>query len=458
MDPRPVASPQPARRCTREVLGAAMLVAGITVLFAVGMRQAGHYSWINPLLHWLQLREAHDSWMPMRAALDYLANGGEAAELYAHVFFGQGIKFQYPPTSLLALEWLDRAAGSTIGLRTLARINAAMVLLNIVSCAALGAALGRGSRVDRTGCLLLGGLGALLAVCSFPLLRAASLGQVQVWINALFALACLGWAGGRPVLTGMLLGAVVLLKPQFALFGLWGLWRREWRFLAGFCCVLGGGLALSLHRFGWDAHLAYVQVLRSLARTGEAFHANQSFNGLLNRWLETAPSLEWSANSFPAYHPLVHYGTTVSSVLLLGACAVLLHAGRAAGRPSLLELQAVALAFTLASPIAWDHHYGITPPVVLAAFAAVLAARAWPMAALLAASWFLLATPLSPLVEPWAAGPGSLLLSLQMAGAMLLLVVLLALVRRAGRQQPGRRPVAAPPHGAADPLAFPRWS
>jgi len=444
-------------RPARAAAAAAILVAGITVLVAVGMRQAGHYSWINPLLHWLHLREAHDSWMPMRAALDHLAAGGRPAGLYAHVFFDLGIKFQYPPSSLLAMDGLDRLAGSPVGLRTLARINAAMVVLNVLACAALGAMLGRRGGLGRGTSLMLAALGATLVLCSFPVLRAASLGQVQVWINALFALACLGWAGGRPLAAGALLGLVVLLKPQFALFGAWGLWRRQWRFLAGFCGVLAAGLALSLHRFGWDMHVAYLRVLRSLARTGEAFHANQSFNGVLNRLLQTGPSLEWNANGFPAYHPLVHHGTTVASVMLLGACAAWLHtAERLPARPPLLELQAAALAFTLASPIAWEHHYGIVPPVILAAFVAMQAMRARQLAVPLAAAWFLLATPVSPLFERWAGGPGGLLLSSQLAGALLLLAVTLVLVRRSHQGRSTNGSTTGVRIGAADPAAIPR--
>ena len=47
-----------------------------------------------------------DSWRAMLTARQFLAvNPGQ--DVYQAVFFGQGVKFQYPVTSLLFIEWLD---------------------------------------------------------------------------------------------------------------------------------------------------------------------------------------------------------------------------------------------------------------------------------------------------------------------------------------------------------------
>ncbi|NJM34648.1 MAG: hypothetical protein HC850_07990 [Rhodomicrobium sp.] len=51
----------------------------------------------------LAAKSGDDSWGPMAAALAYLEEPGEKP-LYSAVFFDQGIKFQYPPSALFALE------------------------------------------------------------------------------------------------------------------------------------------------------------------------------------------------------------------------------------------------------------------------------------------------------------------------------------------------------------------
>ena len=44
-----------------------------------------------------------DSWGPMAAAREHIQEG-DPAPLYTEIFFNQGIKFQYPPSALFALE------------------------------------------------------------------------------------------------------------------------------------------------------------------------------------------------------------------------------------------------------------------------------------------------------------------------------------------------------------------
>src|SRR5262249_44546416 len=77
----------------------------------------------------------------------------------------------------------------------------------------------------------------------YPAVKAFTLGQIQVWINGLFALALLCFAAGRKTVSGALLGLICLIKPHYGVFLLWAALRREWRF-AGACVVVGGiGLA-----------------------------------------------------------------------------------------------------------------------------------------------------------------------------------------------------------------------
>jgi hypothetical protein len=162
-----------------------------------------------------------------------------------------------------------------------------------------------------------------------------------------------------------------LLKPQFVLFMVWGLLRREWRFLAGWGSVAAVGGIASLAVFGLQNHLDYLAVLRALSRTGEAFIGNQSINGLLNRLLGTdeTPAL-WKIHEFPLFNPIVYGGTLVSSALIIGAALLVPLRGKSAS--GLLDFLGAALSFTMASPIAWEHHYGILPVIYIAMMFALL--------------------------------------------------------------------------------------
>lgn len=158
----------------------------------------------------------------------------------------------------------------------------------------------------------------------YPVVVAFSLGQIQVWINALFALAMLFWVVNRKALAGVLIGLISLIKPHFGIFLLWGLFRREWQFIATCAVTLCVGLIASILVFGWANHFDYLHVLSFIAERGETFYPNQSVNGLLNRLMSIDQphlykSLAFSARSFPPYNAWVYWGTFISSVILLFA-------------------------------------------------------------------------------------------------------------------------------------------
>jgi hypothetical protein len=311
---------------------------------------------------WLSGSTNGDSWDAMRVALHWVRDHPHG-RLYDQVFFVDKIKFQYPPSSLFVFQLMS-AAGLDITNPSMNRINFWFVAANVLTTGAFTFSMARRSPIyaaQRWGFAVVGGIGALLF---FPLMKAFFLGQVQVWINALFALAALSWLSGRKRLAGVLIGVICLLKPQFSMFIVWGLLRREWRFLAGCSVVLALGVGTSLAIFGLQNHLDYLTVLRALSRTGESYFANQSFNGLLNRLLAVDDPMVWQANGFPPFNPVVYAGTLVTSALLIGACLLIPLRGR--GVSGVFDFLAAALTFTVASPIAWEHHYGILPVVYVA--------------------------------------------------------------------------------------------
>lgn len=329
-----------------------------------------HLLWI-----WLGGHALDDSWAPMIQAYDWL-QAPHPSTLYQDIFFSQHVKFQYPPTALLPLALLE-----TLGIRpsaeVLNRISWVWIVVTALAMMAYSVLLAERSGVvardDRRARALVAIIAAVAVMTFYPVIEAYWIGQVQVWLSAIFILACLCWLLERRLAAGILIGLVCLLKPQFALFLVWGALRRQWPFLIGWGLVVVPGLALSLALFGLANHLDYLSALQFLARHGEVFYPNQSVNGLLNRLLLNGDSLTWSGTTFPPYRPVIYFGTLLSSAILI--LAALFLRARQRDRAGLLDFLTAALSFTIASPIAWEHHYGILPPIFVSLLFALLAER-----------------------------------------------------------------------------------
>ena len=227
-------------------------------------------------------------------------------------------------------------------------------------------------------------LAVAFALTFYPAVKAFTLGQIQVWINGLFALALLCWIADRKAIGGALIGLICLIKPHYGIFLLWAALRREWRFAIA-CAVTGGvGLAASIAAFGVAEHIDYLRALSYMSQHGEAYYPNQSLNGLLNRLMSvTEPrlyaNLEFLPERFPPFNPWVYGGTMVAAAVILLAALVLPrrreHEGK--GRDSTIDFCIMAVSATIASPIAWEHHYGILLPVFAVLLAGTPARRGW---------------------------------------------------------------------------------
>jgi hypothetical protein len=301
-----------------------------------------------------QGRMSRDSWDPMEAALRHLESG-DPRHLYDAVFFDERIKFQYPPTALLPLDALGYLGASSV----FARLNVLTWLAVAITAFATGGLLSAGSGGPRRAALFL--LGAAATLTFYPVMKAYSLGQIQAWITALLALLLLAWVRGRRTTAGVLLGLVFMVKPHFAVVALWALLRRERRFAAAAAITAAVVAALSVHRYGLANHLNYVKALSFMGRHGEAFYPNQSMNGLLHRLLFNGNNLQFAGDRFAPFDPVVLVLTALSSLLLLAFALFGRVAPGARGGP--LDLSAILLATVMASPIAWEHHYGVLAPI-----------------------------------------------------------------------------------------------
>jgi alpha-1,2-mannosyltransferase len=353
-----------------------------------------------------------DSWKPMATAARFAAEQ-PGASIYEEIFFRRGMKFQYPPSALLFTSRLERPALHLIS--WLAVWVTILVSVYLFDRGLRGSGYGAPGAVDGAVRLL---TAAALAATFYPLVKAYSLGQIQVWIDALFAVLVASW-GRRPAVSGVCLGVMCLIKPQFALIGAWALVRRQWRFAAVCAAVVLAGLSVSIAAYGLRSHVDYLRVLTFISERGETFYANQSFNGLLNRLLFNGPNLEWQETAFAPPHRLVQAGTTLAGLVLIAAAWL---APRRDRHGSLFDLAIVSVTATAVSPVAWEHHYGLLLPLFAATAGETLRLRsfgAYTAAGLMLA--FVLTGQFFQPLQRLAATPFNFLQSYVLFGALLML-------------------------------------
>jgi alpha-1,2-mannosyltransferase len=359
------------------VLGLAALIVGLAAV-NLALRHAGYTTTLRYARMAVEHEASADSWRPMLQALDAWDRG---EPVYETVFFADHVKFQYPLTTLflpIAMRSPSRT-GITL-IKALNRASLAASLVFVACTAALFVLIWFGAQPDWRAWPIWIGLGTIVAgtVLFHPVLMSYVLGQIQSFVNAALAAMLLSWRLNRRIAAGVALGMACLIKPHFALLILWGLLRRAWSFAASTAVVIAIGGASALAVFGVRDNFDYARVVSYMAARGEAITANQSVNGLLNRLVQPPEAREWDFHSFPPPHPVVRAGTFAAALVLVGAALTVPSALGFGG--TALDMAIAALSVTMASPIAWDHHYGILlPALVLAAGVALRspAPRRW---------------------------------------------------------------------------------
>jgi alpha-1,2-mannosyltransferase len=341
-----------------------VIVAGL-VLVNLLLWRIGHTTTLRYTRMLLIQQASADSWRPMVRALEAWDAG---RPIYQTVFFEQHVKFQYPPSSLLlplAVRSEQRTGDPLFFALNDIGLAATLLLVGCVLFLFL-----RTWQTDRSqsglvrlwaGAAIVG-IGALMY---FPVTISYVLGQIQTMVNAAVGVALVCWLLGWRVAAGIAIGVACLVKPHFALVGIWGATRRRWSFVAAVTATAAVGVLASVVAFGWAEQAAYTRVLAFIGERGEALYANQTVNGLLNRLVQPPEHREWDFHSYPPPHPVVLAGTIATSVLLLAAAVWLPRRLRFAGTP--LDLAVACLSVTMASPIAWDHHYGGLLPILVLA-------------------------------------------------------------------------------------------
>ena len=188
----------------------------------------------------------------------------------------------------------------------------------------------------------------------YPISKGIRLGQIQVWINALFALALLAVTANRKSVAGALIGTMSLIKPQYVTFLVWGMLRRYWRFALACLVVVAVGAIAAIASWGLAHNLDYLNMLAFLSRHGESYYANQSVNGLLNRIVGISDPLAYPNTThaaFPPYTPLVYFGMLLSSAVIMEVALLRRTGDRAIDFCIMAVSTTIALADCLGAPL-----------------------------------------------------------------------------------------------------------
>jgi len=429
------------------------LVLPLALFAATGLRVSLMH--VRILLLWKFNR---DSWFVMDLARDRLAQFPDQL-IYHHIFVNEHNMFMYPLTSLLVYEPLKLLP--SLGFNGDFWMNFVALALFLISVAIAAylfvAYLTKYTdvleREDATERLLVFALAAVLAVRYVPLIEAVDLGNIQSYLNGFFVIAFLFWLQGRKALAGIFVGLICLIKPALAIFLIWAVLRREWRFTAWFVGTGAVFLIGAVVAYGIPNNLDYLGVLSFVSERGAALFSNQTINGLLNRLMENGPitrqeawgGAQWGTGElfyYAPYNRLVYIGTLLSSAaLMLGA---LFWRWREHKRAPNIDFLIAGLSFTMASPLAWSHHYGGTIVMFAIGFPLALAARGmgrpWVIALVIA---FVLMGERFEVPDAWAHTPLNIFMSIGLFGAAILLCCLYRL----------RHVLARSPEAAADAMA-----
>ncbi|WP_353072991.1 glycosyltransferase family 87 protein [Tunturiibacter gelidiferens] len=370
----------------------------------------------------MHMRQWTDSWLPMMKSLDYF-DANSTKPIYAAPLYDTLI---YSLASELPLVALRRLG---VGDAAMLRLLAVFSWLSVVGVAGVSLAMGRGL-LRRRGADLSGAdvLAVILACLGcYPLLKGYALGNAQTMLSFGFALMLYLWTSGREREAGVVAALLAFVKPQYVLLLVWMVVRKRWGAMWAFLICSVVLLTMSVAVFGWHNNLDYVGVLASLSHKAQSHYANQSMFGTLNRMIFNGENLGYTPHVYTPYVSWVYRTTVLTSLVLV--CGVLLYPWRKL-RGSTADIAAMGLASVAASPMAWEHHYGIVFGIFAwfwFAYGCWEAKRPWLWGlSFFLCDNFLAATNLLADRRGW-----NVLQSYMYFGALLLLVLLMRLARRA---------------------------
>ena len=239
--------------------------------------------------------------------------------------------------------------------------------------------------------------------------------QAYVLLFGLLVLAWYGYRRERPVLFGVALGFMLILKTAAALLWLLPLVQRKWRVLA---VGIGVALAVALASLPWiglDAWRTYLPLMTALPSHPEtAVTAYQTLPSFFRHLFIYDP--QW--NPAPLWS-VPGLGQVLPWFGLLAMLAASVYAAIRGGEPDLAFVLFV-IASVVLSPVSIDYHYTLLllPIAILVAWAR-RQASAWPWIPL-GAGALMIATNLPYLSPRVSAGAMALLAYPKLYGACLM--------------------------------------
>ena len=417
------------RRLLAYSVGTVLLVnVGIWVVYHL----LGLGSPVNMKADWksfLHVQTWTDSWLPMLKSLDYFRDHPDQPLYYAKLYD----TLIYPLPSLFPMMIVRRLGLQAHELRVLAWTSwfAVLGVLAAVLAIARQELRRRGGSLSIASAIAL----AVLWAGFYPLFKGYGLGNASTFLTLAFAVLTWLWARGNERSGGVVLAAMMMVKPQFVLLVVWLALRRRWGALGSALMFAAGMFAVSFVVFGVQNNLDYLKVLSSLSHKAQSHFGNQSMFGTLNRMTFHGENLPYHPFVYSPYVPWI-YDTTVATSLLLTALGLFFPWGKLKGSAG--DRGAMAILSVAASPMAWEHHYGLVFAVLAwtwFAYGAWQETTPW----LLALSAFLTMNSLSPIHQFLSMHAGwNALQSYIYFGGLLLVFLLMRLARTETAGQPTR--------------------
>lgn len=370
-----------------------------------------------------------DSWLPMTAASIFFEKYPKG-DLYDSLLRNKTSKFIYPPSSVLVFYLPHRFMGVPYAsiAHGLDHIAWLCIFLVALLSATLLLVILKDPRFNQFKISTpLEVVAVYVLVCYltfrfFPITYAAEIGQIQTELTLLGTLSLLFWQLDKKYVSGILIGIVCLIKPQLGLLLVWGTIRKQWKMVIGGLAVIIPCMLVSIGLFGFKNHLEYLSVLSFLSHHGEAYFTNQSMNGLMNRFLFNGYNLYYSERGYPPYSPVVYATTMIFALLIILPALFWNYKSK---NPGVTDMSIIILASIMASPIAWDQHYGMLLPIFISQIPfAIFYFRNKKWALLIFCVGFILASRYIVLVRQFADSRLNLLQSYLFFGAIIELVFL----------------------------------
>ena len=324
-------------------------IAQWAICRAVGLGSPGGLKLF--FLQFAHMRQWTDSWLPMLKSLDYFHAHPAEPIYYAHLYD----TLIYPLASLLPLAALENFGFSEAAILRILVVTSWLAVLGVGAASLwMGQQLlrRRGTRLDWQSILAV----SLACIFCYPLIKGYALGNAQTFLSFLFEVLLLLWTTGRERSAGIVAALLAFVKPQYALLWVWMIVRRRWNAAIAFLVCAAILIALSTLVFGWHNNLDYIHVLAGLSRKAQSHYANQSMFGTLNRMIGNGENISYTPHLYTPYIAWVYRTTLITGLVLIGA-ALFFPWGKLRGSTG--DLAATGLASVAASPMAWEHHYGI---------------------------------------------------------------------------------------------------